>query len=705
MHVALHRTASPASPAATRLAAVGRGATTARATHRTPPSRPTRPTAGMMGYGRSPTPGTRSWTRTAGSRSAPTSTRSRPATGGGGPTFSTRCASPSGCAATGRSSSTGRPPRATCCAPSSLTVDSDEPRRPSPSTCRSSRSSTAAGTGSTSRPATASSSSRRPTGASRPTAAASRPGHHRHHDVQPARLLRRPAARTSRQDPAVLEILDEVIVVDQGTQKVARQRGLRPRRPRRSAPSCASSSRPTSVARAASRAPWTRRSRAGASDYVLLLDDDVVCELEGILRAVTFADLAKQPDARRRPDVQPLRPLGDARLRRDDRRSTAGSGARRRTPCHGHDFAQQVAAVDRVAAPPHRRRLQRLVDVPDPDPGHQARSASRCRCSSSGTTPSSACGPARPGYPTVTLPGVAVWHVPWTEKDDTLDWQAYFHERNRLVSGAAALALRARRPAGAREPREPRQAHGLDAVRHRRDRSCWRSRTCSTGPERMHRDIVHPAARRSGRCATQYADGQVRARARRLPGAAAEEAAAQARQGHPAAQRARSGKVKMAAVGLLRQVTPDPRARLEHPEGIVPHVDQRWWRLAHFDSAIVSSADGMAASWYRRDPRQFRDQMARSAQLHAQLYREWPSWPRGTARRCPSWPPRRAGSRRSRASTTRSTGEQRLAGNPEPRPGAKGPRSVETRRLHRPGALLRVPVRARTSDLRPSAQT
>ena len=33
----------------------------------------------------------------------------------------------------------------------------------------------------------------------------------------------------------------------------------------------------------------------GGSDYVLLLDDDVVCELEGILRAVAFADLAKRP--------------------------------------------------------------------------------------------------------------------------------------------------------------------------------------------------------------------------------------------------------------------------------------------------------------------------------------------------------------------------------------------------------------------------
>jgi galactofuranosylgalactofuranosylrhamnosyl-N-acetylglucosaminyl-diphospho-decaprenol beta-1,5/1,6-galactofuranosyltransferase len=32
----------------------------------------------------------------------------------------------------------------------------------------------------------------------------------------------------------------------------------------------------------------------------------------------------------------------------------------------------------------------------------------------------------------------------------------------------------------------------------------------------------------------------------------------------------------------------------------------------------------MSAAWYQRDPRQFKDQMARSAQLHARLYREWP---------------------------------------------------------------------------------
>jgi galactofuranosylgalactofuranosylrhamnosyl-N-acetylglucosaminyl-diphospho-decaprenol beta-1,5/1,6-galactofuranosyltransferase len=68
----------------------------------------------------------------------------------------------------------------------------------------------------------------------------------------------------------------------------------------------------------------------------------------------------------------------------------------------------------------------------------------------------------------------------------------------------------------------------------------------------------------------------------------------------------------------VRPLAPD------YPEGIVPHVDQRWWRLAHFDSAIVSSADGLNASWYRRDPARFREQLSRSSRLHARLYKEWP---------------------------------------------------------------------------------
>ncbi len=27
------------------------------------------------------------------------------------------------------------------------------------------------------------------------------------------------------------------------------------------------------------------------------------------------------------------------------------------------------------------------------------------------------------GYPTVTLPGAAIWHMAWSDKDDAIDWQ------------------------------------------------------------------------------------------------------------------------------------------------------------------------------------------------------------------------------------------------------------------------------------------
>ncbi len=70
-------------------------------------------------------------------------------------------------------------------------------------------------------------------------------------------------------------------------------------------------------------------------------------------------------DAGRWADVQPLRPLGDARVRRDAGpvQVVLGPGAAHRARSR---LRQAVAAVDAVAAPPRGRGLQRLVDVPHP---------------------------------------------------------------------------------------------------------------------------------------------------------------------------------------------------------------------------------------------------------------------------------------------------------------------------------------------------
>ncbi|MCB0896897.1 MAG: glycosyltransferase, partial [Nocardioidaceae bacterium] len=95
-------------------------------------------------------------------------------------------------------------------------------------------------------------------------------------------------------DPSTLEILDDVFVVDQGNQKVVdtpeyaeAKAVLGDRLHVIDQPNLGGSG-------GFSRAMYETVQR-GQSDYVLLLDDDVVCELEGIKRAVAFSDLARRP--------------------------------------------------------------------------------------------------------------------------------------------------------------------------------------------------------------------------------------------------------------------------------------------------------------------------------------------------------------------------------------------------------------------------
>ena len=110
--------------------------------------------------------------------------------------------------------------------------------------------------------------------------------------------------------------------------------------------------------------------RAGRADYVLLMDDDVEIDPEGILRAVTFADLARQPTI-----------VGGHMFSLRDRSLLHAFaegiepykwwwGA---APEHQGQARLRPAepAQHPVAAPPCRLRLQRLVDVPDPGAGHQ----------------------------------------------------------------------------------------------------------------------------------------------------------------------------------------------------------------------------------------------------------------------------------------------------------------------------------------------
>jgi galactofuranosylgalactofuranosylrhamnosyl-N-acetylglucosaminyl-diphospho-decaprenol beta-1,5/1,6-galactofuranosyltransferase len=218
------------------------------------------------------------------------------------------------------------------------------------------------------------------------------------------------------------------------------------------------------------------------------------------------------------------------------------------------------------------------------------------------------------------MPGVAVWHVPWTEKDDTLDWQAYFHERNRLLSAL----LHSPYERGGRLVRESLENHAkrMVSMQYGTGETILLAITdLLEGPERLHHDMVH-RLKDVRELRARYHDAQSEPALDRFPEPRLHKPPRKGRS--VIAPKGPIGKVRTAAAGLLRQVaTVRPLSR-QHPEAIVPHVDQRWWRLAQLDSALVSAADGSSTAWYQRDPAEFRRQLVRSAQLHARLYREWP---------------------------------------------------------------------------------
>ena len=64
------------------------------------------------------------------------------------------------------------------------------------------------------------------------------------------------------------------------------------------------------------------------------------------------------------------------------------------------------------------------------------------------------------------------------------------------------------------------------------------------------------------------------------------------------------------------------RAR-RHPQALIAHQDAKWWTLSHYDSAVVSNAEGTKVAWYQRRPEQVRAMLARSARTHLDLYRHW----------------------------------------------------------------------------------
>lgn len=216
---------------------------------------------------------------------------------------------------------------------------------------------------------------------------------------------------------------------------------------------------------------------------------------------------------------------------------------------------------------------------------------------------------AEAGHRTITVPGAALWHVPWTSKDDGLDWQAYHQLRNRIVTAL----IHERRP---RKVLSATWAQDVNHILCLQYGSVQLRNTALldvlTGPGHL------PALLREGRTRAQrilsdagqsvHPDAESRAR----PGSGHGPAA-------PRGPRAQAGRLLRVLGHQLTAVRASPQG----PESVA-RAQGKWWRLGLADDVELRSATGRGFFRLRRSRREAVSLLARSAWLRIRIGIAWP---------------------------------------------------------------------------------
>lgn len=354
---------------------------------------------------------------------------------------------------------------------------------------------------------------------------------------------------------------------------------------------------------------------AGRSTFHMVLDDDVSVEPESIVRAVRFASFARRPtivgahmfDIHNPTvlhsfgeEVDPVRWTFGAVRGVHEEHNLAYAGLRetpwlhRRVDVGYTGWWMCLIPVEVLRAV--GLSLPVFIKWDDAEHCMRARAA---------------------GYPTVSLPGAAVWHVSWNDKDDMIDWQAYYHQRNLLIS----CLLHTEAPKGGEVIRQSIQALIKNAYSMRYYANAVRIKGLNDlfrGPDHLHPTIgtTLPQLRAM---AGEFADVRFQSDPDAFP-----EPVGQ-RMGPPPRLPRRSMLLPWVAKTAVRHLRPTAIGTESTPQTRVPQRYAAWWYLSQYDSAIVSKADGTGAAFYTRQPDTFRSQMAEGLRLHVRLYREWES--------------------------------------------------------------------------------
>ena len=420
--------------------------------------------------------------------------------------------------------------------------------------------------------------------------------------------------------PEALEVIDRIFLVDQGTQRV----DARPEYPEVAAAlgeTLHTIIQPNLGGSGGFARSMLETLRRDDSDFVQLLDDDVKIEPESIRRSVTFGRYTTTPtlvgghmfDLLDRPrlhawaevvDEQPFmwRNLFQEQMPHDFREANLRQSPTLHMRMDADYNGWWMCLIPKVVIEKVGLALPAFIKWDDAEFALRARDA---------------------GFPTVSLPGVALWHVSWVGKDDSIDWQAYFHARNRIVSGL----LHSNAPQGGTLLRHSKrvdlkhlmmmQYYPVE-LRHRALRDLLR------GPQHMHRSLA-------------TAMPEARELAREFPETVVHkdpDVVLHSRRGRQVFQRTRRGTFDsptglrlrlFTATALLRHWMHSPAPQnVETPEVEFGKEDAHWWRVPLFDSALVSAADGSGKNVYIRDRARFRRLMRESVRLHRKLRKAWP---------------------------------------------------------------------------------
>ncbi len=417
------------------------------------------------------------------------------------------------------------------------------------------------------------------------------------------------------EDPQVLDVVEKVVVADQGPQKIRDTEGFAEAERR-----LGDKLQVIEQENLGGSGGFTRVMYEGVHNsdaaQVLLLDDDIALEPDGVLRVNAFARASSQPVI---VGGQMLNLQARSRLHTMGEVVDMGAAMWRAAPgaVTDYDFAKYPL---RKSKKMHRRihatyngwwmclfprEVVESTGLPLPlfikwdDAEYSLRAGEH-------------------GYATVTLPGAAVWHMPWTDKNDATDWTAYFHVRNRLILAALhspdsvrvnivkqGLKLTLRHLLSMEYSTVAVQQKALEDF--------------LDGPDGLF-DTLRTALPDVRELRKHYEDAQTLPSAREFPPPSADPVMAEGLLKppvNPAVIAARASKA------LLHNLKEPSAEAAERPQLNIPAASARWFLLGSLDSATVSNADGSGVAFRRRHPEEFRRLGMRALQNYRRLAQEW----------------------------------------------------------------------------------